>query len=86
MCIRDSGITVGNEIDLGFHIGWHEGDFNEAFNGVPGSYFTYNVSIAKAGFSFMISDTDLDGSGSDGLDNDSVKFTVGYTYEIGLSK
>ncbi len=82
----DYGTTIGNEIDLGVHFGFHEGDFNEAFNGVPGSYFTYNVSIAKAGFSFMISDTDLDGSGSDGLDNDSIKFTVGYTYEIGLSK
>lgn len=82
----DYGITVGADVDVGFHVGWHDGDFNEAFNGVPGNYFDFNVSIAKAGFSFMISTTDLDDPGPDGLDNDEVKFTVGYTYEIGLSK
>ncbi len=82
----DYGITVGNDVDLGFHVGWHDGDFSEAFNGVPGEYFDFNVSIAKGGFSFMVSTTDLSDPGPDGLDNDEIKFTVGYTYEISLSK
>lgn len=75
---------VGNGVELGFHVGYHDGDFNEAFNGVPGSYFDYNVSLAKGGFSFMISGTDLDDAGPDGLDNDEIKFVVGYSVDFEL--
>lgn len=82
----DYGIEVGDGVALGAHVGYHDGDFNEAFNGVPEGYWNFNVSIAKAGFSFKVSTTDLDDPGPDGLDNDEVKFIVGYTYEIGLSK
>ena len=80
----DYGWEVGNGVELGIHAGWHDGDFSEAFNGVPGDYVDYNVSVAKDGFSFMISTTDLDDVGPDGLDNDEMKFVIGYTHEIGL--
>ena len=79
----DYGFEVKEGLELGFHIGYHEGDFAEAFNGVEG-YVDYNVSIAKDGFSFMISTTDVDDAGPDNLDNDEVKFVVGYTWDIEL--
>ena len=75
---------IGDGVELGFHVGYHDGDFNEAFNGVPGSYVDYNVSLAKGGFSFMISGTDLDDAGPDGLDNDEIKFVVGYSVDFEL--
>lgn len=72
-------------VELGFHIGYHDGDFNEAFNGVPEGYIDYNVSIAKDGFTFMVTGTDLDDVGpADGLDNDSVKFVVSYGVDFEL--
>ncbi len=80
----DYGWEVGSGVELALHVGYHDGDFNEAFNGVPGDYYDYNISVAKDGFSFMISTTDLDDAGPDGLDNDEMKFVIGYTHEIGL--
>jgi len=80
----DYGTEVGDGIELGFHVGYHDGDFNEAFNGVPDSYIDYNVSLSKNGFSFMISDTDLDDAGPEGLDNDAIKFVVSYSVDIEL--
>ncbi|MEO1573501.1 MAG: TorF family putative porin [Pseudomonadota bacterium] len=80
----DYGTTVGDGVELGFHVGYHDGDFNEAFNGVPGSYTDFNVSLAKNGFSFMITGTDLDDAGPEGLDNDAIKFVVGYSMDFEL--
>lgn len=80
----DYGFEVKEGVDLGFHVGYHDGDFNEFFNGVPEGYLDYNVSVSKDGFTFLVSGTDLDNSGSDGLDNDSVKFVVSYTHELTL--
>tara|TARA_R110002073_G_scaffold237090_1_gene398101 strand:+ start:2051 stop:2761 length:711 start_codon:yes stop_codon:yes gene_type:complete len=80
----DYATEVGNGVELGFHIGFHQGDFSEAFNGVPGDYMDYNVSLAKDGFSFMITATDLDDAGADNLDNDAVKFVVGYSMDFEL--
>ncbi len=80
----DYAMEVGNGLELGFHVGRHEGDFNEAFNGVPGDYVDYNVSLSKDGFSFMITDTDLDDAGPDNLDNDEIKFVVGYSMDFEL--
>ena len=71
-------------LELGVHVGYHDGDFSEAFNGVPGSYIDYNISLSKGGFSFMISDTDLDDVGPDNLDNDDLKFVVGYSMDFDL--
>jgi len=80
----DYATEVGDGIELGFHVGFHEGDFSEAFNGVPGNYMDYNISLSKNGFSFMISDTDLDDAGADNLDNDDIKFVIGYSYDFEL--
>jgi uncharacterized protein (TIGR02001 family) len=52
--------------------------------GVPGDYTNYNVSIGKDGFSFMITSTDLDDAGPDALDNDDIKFVIGYSLDIEL--
>ena len=80
----DYGFEVKEDVELGFHVGYHDGDFNEFFNGVPDSYIDYNVSLSKDGFSFMISGTDVDDVGPDNLDNDELKFVVGYSVDIEL--
>jgi len=80
----DYVVEISDGLELGFHIGRHEGDFAEAFNGVPGSYVDYNISLSKNGFSFMITDTDLDDVGPDALDNDEIKFVVSYSMDIEL--
>jgi uncharacterized protein (TIGR02001 family) len=84
----ESGATIG------LHMGYHEGDFAEAFNGVTEGYFDYNVSIAKDGFMFMVTSTDLDGDDDgDGFedyanmparDNDEVKFVASYSLSFEL--
>lgn len=80
----DYATEVRPGLELGFHVGWHDGDFNEAFNGVPDSYVDYGVSLTKDAFSFTITDTNLDDAGADGLDNDEMKFVVGYTMSFDL--
>ncbi len=81
----DYAMEVGDGAELGFHVGYHDGDFNEAFNGVPDSYVDYNVSLSKNGFTFMVSTTDLDDTpGLDSLDNDEVKFVVSYAVDFEL--
>ena len=80
----DYAVDIGDGLEFGFHIGSHQGDFNEAFNGVPGDYIDYNISLSKNGFSFMISDTDLDDVGADNLDNDEIKFVVSYSMDFEL--
>ncbi|MFT2091920.1 TorF family putative porin [Paraglaciecola sp. 2405UD69-4] len=79
----DYSFEILNGTELGFHAGYHQGDFAEAFNGVEG-YVDYGVSIAKDGFSFAITGTDLDDAGADAYDNDAVKFTVGYSMDFEL--
>ncbi|MFT4633052.1 MAG: hypothetical protein ACI8PP_003188 [Candidatus Pseudothioglobus sp.] len=80
----DYATEVRDGLELGFHVGYHSGDFNEAFNGVPGNYTDYNISLSKDGFSFMISDTNLDAVPGDELLNDEMKFVVGYSTDIQL--
>lgn len=76
----DYVIDAGNDIDVGLHVGYHDGEFMEAFNGVNGDYLDYGVSIAKSGFKFLISDTNVKGPVADGaFDNSQVKFVVSYT-------
>lgn len=79
----DYSTEILNGTELGFHVGYHEGDFAEAFNGVEG-YVDYGVSVAKDGFSFAITGTDLDDAGPDAYDNDELKFTVGYSVDFSL--
>lgn len=80
----DYATEIRDELELGFHVGWHDGDFNEAFNGVPDSYTDYGISLSKGEFSFSITTTDLDDAGGDGLDNDDVKFVIGYVVDFAL--
>jgi uncharacterized protein (TIGR02001 family) len=80
----DYATDIRDGLELGLHIGYHDGDFNEAFNGVPDSYVDYNISLSKGGFSFMISDTDLDAVPGDELLNDEMKFVVSYSVDIEL--
>ena len=81
----DYGFELRDGLELGFHIGYHDGDFAEAFNGSDGGYYDYNVSLSKGGFGFMITDTNVDGPAADGgYDNDQVKFVVSYSVDFDL--
>ena len=76
-----------NGTELTLHAGYHSGDFVEAFNfgdGETDSYADYGVSIAKDGFSFAVTGTNLDDVGADALDNDELKFTVAYSVDFEL--
>jgi len=89
----DYAFDAGNGVEIGLHVGYHDGDFVDAFNGVDGGYADYNVSIAKDGFGFMITNTNADGdfaTNSDGFngggarDNDEIKFVVSYSVDFDL--
>lgn len=81
----DYGFEIGDGVAIGLHVGYHDGDFAEAFNGSDDGYADYNVSVAKGGFAFMITDTNVSGPASDGgFDNDQVKFVVSYSLDISL--
>jgi uncharacterized protein (TIGR02001 family) len=81
----DYGFTVANDIEIGLHAGYHDGDFMEAFNGADGDYYDYNISLSKGGFGFMITGSDVDGPASEGgFDNDEVKFVVSYSVDVDL--
>ena len=57
-------------LSSGAKVGLHAGDFAYSFNGVTEDYFDDNISIAKDGFSAMISMTDLDSDGDGDGDGD----------------
>ena len=82
----DYGFEVGDGVGIGLHVGYHDGDFVDSFNGVDGGYADYNVSISKGGFSFMVSDTNATGDFATGvpLDNQSVKFVISYGVDLSL--
>lgn len=80
----DYGIPLESGTEIGLHVGSHQGDFSESFNGVPDDYIDYSVTVSKDGFAFMISGTDLDDPGPDATDNDSIKYTVSYSVDFEL--
>lgn len=82
----DYAFVVAGGLELGLHVGYHDGDFSEAFNGVTGDYIDYNVSLSRGGFAFMITNTNADGPSADftGLDNDEPKFVVSYSVDFDL--
>ena len=81
----DYVFTTAKEFDVGLHVGYHEGDFMEFFNGADGSYIDYGVWVAKSGFKLMVTDTDMDGpTAGANFDNSKVKFVVSYTIPIEL--
>lgn len=81
----DYGFEIGDGVGIGLHAGYHDGDFAEAFNGNEDGYMDYNISISKGGFSFMISDTDVEGGAAEGgYDNDQMKFVLSYSVDVEL--
>lgn len=80
----DYTFALRDELELTVHLGSHQGDFNEAFNGVPGDYIDYGVSISKNGLTVGVTSTDLDDPGPDNLDNDEIKFVVSYAVDFEL--
>lgn len=81
----DYGFELDNGVGITLHAGRHDGDFSEAFNGVPGAYSDYSVSFAIDNFAFTISDTDLSDAGPDDwLANDEIKFVVSYSMDFDL--
>ena len=80
----DYAFEVKEDLELSFHIGYHDGDFNEFFNGVPESYVDYNATLSKGGFALTVSGTDLDDAGADGLENDELRFVISYSVDFEL--
>ncbi len=83
----DYAFEVAGGLEIGFHVGYHDGDFSEAFNGVNGAYVDYNAYIARGGFAFMVSGTDLDEDSfatSPRLANDELRFVVSYSVDFDL--
>jgi uncharacterized protein (TIGR02001 family) len=84
----DYAREIGHGVELGLHVGYHDGDFVDQFNFANGTfdYMDFNASIAKGGFSFLVSTTNLDDreGGAIGLQNDSVKYVVSYSLDIDL--
>lgn len=90
----DWTIPLESGLEISLHLGYHEGDFAEAFNGVTEGYMDFNISLAKDGFAFMISSTDLDSDGDDDgfedyasmppRDNDEIKYVVSYGLDFDL--
>jgi|TARA_B100001093_G_scaffold385156_1_gene371002 uncharacterized protein (TIGR02001 family) len=90
----DYVIPLASGAEIGLHAGFHEGDFMYSFNGATDDYWDFNVSIAKDGFSAMITTTTLgDDDNGDGVedyasmparDNDEMKFVVGYSMDFEL--
>jgi len=90
----DYTIPLASGAEIGLHVGYHEGDFAEAFNGVTDAYFDFGISIAKDGFTFTVSQTTLgdddDGDGFEDYasmperDNDEIKFVVSYSVDFSL--
>jgi len=90
----DYAIPLESGVEIGLHAGYHEGDFMYSFNGATDDYWDFNISVAKDGFSAMITTTTLgDDDDNDGIedyasmgtrDNDEVKFVVGYSMDFEL--
>ena len=81
----DYGVDLSEDWSMGLHVGFHDGDFVEAFNfgdATTYDYVDYNVSFSKGAFSFMVSHTDLDNVPADSLNNDDIKYVVSYSFEI----
>ena len=79
---------------MSLHGGYHDGDFVDGFNFAGGNlgtgifnYFDYNVALSKAGFTFMVSGTDLDqdeagGPAGSSLNNDDLKYVLSYSLDF----
>jgi len=68
----DAEFEVADGLTLAFHIG----DYSYDDSMVAQDYNDYGVSLSKDGFTFAVSDTDMD--------NDDMKFVVSYSVDIDL--
>ncbi|TWX64785.1 hypothetical protein ESZ36_19010 [Colwellia demingiae] len=64
------------EVTEGLTLGLHVGDYSFDDDYKSDDYSDYGVSLSKGGFTFAVSDTDMD--------NDDMKFTVSYSIDIDL--
>ncbi|QCZ94811.1 TorF family putative porin [Salinimonas iocasae] len=83
----DYAMPIMNGTELGLHVGHHQGDFAEAFNGLTDSYVDWAVSLSKDGFGFAITGTDMDSdepAAGGAYDNDEIKFVVSYAVDFQL--
>lgn len=88
----DYGFELENGLGISLHVGQHDGDFVDAFNGIAvngdASYIDYGVTFSVDAFSFTISDTDLPSEGCFAcggyLDNGEPKFVVSYGMDFEL--
>ena len=88
----DYGFELENGMGIALHLGQHDGDFVDAFNGIAvngdASYIDYSVSFLVDNFTFTISDTDLPSTGCFAcggyLDNGEQKFVVSYGMDFEL--
>jgi uncharacterized protein (TIGR02001 family) len=82
----DYAFSLFGGLDLGLHVGYHDGDFVEAFNIVDGGYADWNISLSRGGFSLMLTNSTAGGEAADifGLDNDQPKIVVSYTVDFDL--
>lgn len=87
----DYALGLPNELELTFHVGNHDGDFNQAFNGAGNSYNDYSITLAKGPFAFTASGTDVDDGDPNAafatnpaLANDEIRFVVSYSMDIDL--
>jgi len=74
----DYAVTLGNEAELGFHVGSYSGDAVDGWYGE--SAIDFGVSLSKDNFTFGLSKTDYD----DGASSDDMKFYVAYSVDIDL--
>jgi len=74
----DYALTLGNEAELGFHLGSYSGDAVDGWYGE--SAIDFGVSLSKDNFTFGLSKTDYD----DGASSDDMKFYVAYSVDIDL--
>lgn len=76
-------VPVSDGTDVILHVGRHDGDFVTAFNGTPNNYTDYSVAVAKNGFEFKVSNTNLDNDTIGAPNNnDKVRFVASYTISI----
>ncbi|MEW6983527.1 TorF family putative porin [Colwelliaceae bacterium 6471] len=67
----DAEFEVSKDLSLGLHIGRYDFD-------AGGDYTDYGVSLSKDGFTFTVSDTDIDGADGD------VNFIISYSLDFDL--
>lgn len=81
-------VELSSGVELGLHVGYHDGNFQKSFNGTSTSYWDYSVRASKSGFTFALTDTNLEDDGSFAVtsarNNDNIKFLISYGVDFNL--